>query len=72
MIDPIIHRLIASLQRINPLARTWTVRESELMKGRVGRGHPGGSLLHEKPRYKGDWFRLETRWMGGEMDCKDV
>jgi len=27
---------------------------------------------HEKPRYSGDWLKMEAKWMGGEGDCRDV
>ncbi len=28
--------------------------------------------FQDKPRYKGDWLKLEAKWMGGEGDCRDV
>ena len=27
---------------------------------------------HEKPRDRGNWLKLEAKWMGGEGDCRDV
>ncbi len=68
MNNPFIRRLIAILKLIPLLARSWKVRESELMRGNAGAIYPTESLLQQNPRYKGDWFRLETKWMGGEMD----
>ncbi len=68
MNNPFIRRLIAILKLIPLLARSWKARESELMRGNAGTIYPMESLSQQKPRYKGDWFRLETKWMGGEMD----
>jgi len=68
MNNPFIRRLIAILKLIPPLARSWKARESELMRGNAGTIYPMESLLQQKPRYKENWFRLETKWMGGEMD----
>ncbi len=68
MNNPSIRRLIAILKLIPLLAQSWKVRESELMRGNTGTVYPMESHLQQKPRYQGDWFRLETKWMGGEMD----
>jgi len=68
MNNPSIRRFIAILKLIPLLAQSWKVRESELMRGNAGTVYPKESLLQQKPRYNGDWFRLETKWMGGEMD----
>ncbi len=63
-----IRCLNAILKLIPLLPRSWKVRESELMRGNAGMIYPKESLLQQMPRYRGDWFRLETKWMGGEMD----
>ena len=68
MNNPFIRCLIAILKLIPLLARSWKARESELMQGNARTIYPMESLLQQKPRYKENWFRLETKWMGGEMD----
>ena len=46
------------------------VRKVESVRARMGEGYLRGS--HEKPRHRGDWLKLEAKWMGGEGDCRDV
>ncbi len=68
MNNPTIRRLMAILKSIPLLARSWKVRESEFMRRNPETACSMEAFLQLKPRYREDWFRLETRWMGGEMD----
>ena len=68
MNTPAFDRLIAILKSIPPLARSWNVRESELMRRNPETSDSMEAFIQLKPRYRENWFRLETRWMGGEMD----
>jgi len=70
VINQMIHRLITSLRGINRSARSWRVRRGVLM--REGTWADAETDFHERPRYKGDWLKMEAKWMGGEGDCRDV
>ena len=70
VINQMIHRLITSLRGIKRLAWRWRMRRGELRRERTWTDAETAS--HEKPRYSGDWLKMEAKWMGGEGDCRDV
>ena len=70
MINPLLHRLTVGLQRISQLVRNWKVRQGGSMRENIYVDTPSG--FQEKARNRGDWLKLEAKWMGGEGDCRDV